>query len=135
MSKNAVNIFFHNQICFQPYRIGCSFTSPTTFTSATCVVTPGSSGSGTDTLTFPASGTACSGGTCTVLSGPNYSSGGSYTTVVTAMADTTTATNSADNGAQTWSDSPSGQSISSISADTTTTNSLTNMGVSFVHHL
>ena len=86
-------------------------------------------------MTFPASGTACSGGTCTVLSGPNYSSGGSYTTVVTAMADTTTATYSADNAAQTYSDSPTGQSISSISADTTTTNSLTNMGVSFVHHL
>ena len=48
------------------------------------------------------------------------------------MADTTTATNSGDNAAQTFSDSPTGQSISSISADTTTTNSLTNNGVIFL---
>ena len=123
------NVVLH---LLQPFKIGCSFTSPTTYTSATCTITPGASGSGTDTLTFDASNTACSAGTCTVVSGANYASGGNYMTVVEVKADTTTATNSGDNGEQTFSDSPTGQTITGISADTTTTNTLTNMGVSLM---
>ena len=52
-----------------PFKVSCSFTSPTSYTSATCTVTPGSSGSGSDTLTFGADTAACTGGTCTVTSG------------------------------------------------------------------
>ena len=123
-----------------PYRITCSFSALSyTGTAPNCIITD--SASNTKTLAFDAAGTACTGGTCTVTSGPFFpqSSGSAFTSaqlpfttqVTGAMVMTTTATTAAGqtDGLQTYSESGT-QSISALSADTTTTNVLTNMGVS-----